>query len=90
MNDGFSKITSLLPGIIGLSSMTYTSPAPSGAGSTSKTTVPSMTASGISPDDTTIVDYVRELRNSAQFSEVLITNMNENEYNEWQFTLTMK
>jgi hypothetical protein len=46
--------------------------------------------SGISPDDTTIVDYVRDLRNSGQFKEVLVTNMNENEYNEWQFTLTLK
>jgi Tfp pilus assembly protein PilN len=90
VNDGLSKITSLLPGIIGVSSITYSGPAPASSGATGSTIVPSHMVSGISPDDTTIVDYVRDLRNSGQFKEVLVTNMNENEYNEWQFTLTLK
>jgi hypothetical protein len=33
---------------------------------------------------------VRALRNSGQFSSVLISNMSETEFNLWQFTLTLK
>lgn len=84
VNSDLSKVTSMLPGIIALSSINYSSQ--SGTASA----LPIWTVSGNSPDDSTIVDYVRDLRNSEQFSEVLITNMNEQEYNEWQFTLTLK
>jgi hypothetical protein len=45
---------------------------------------------GVAPDDTTIVDYVRDLRNSGQFSQVLIANMSEVDFNKWTFTLNMK
>jgi type IV pilus assembly protein PilM len=82
VNGSLSKVTSLLPGIIGLTSINYNT-------QSGTTTTSTLTVSGISPDDTTIVDYVRELRNSGQFSEVLITNMNEMEFNQWQFTLTL-
>jgi Tfp pilus assembly protein PilN len=75
VNGDLSKATSLLPGIITLNSISY------GQG---------MTLAGIAPDETTIVDYVRVLRNSGQFSQVLISGMTEIEYNKWQFALTLQ
>jgi type IV pilus assembly protein PilM len=74
-NGDLSKVTSLLPGIVELTSISYSQ---------------SLTISGTAPDDTTIVNYVRDLTNSGQFSEVLITDMRETEFNEWQFSLTLK
>jgi type IV pilus assembly protein PilM len=75
VNSDLGTITSLLPGIINLSSLVY------GNG---------YTIAGIAPDDTTIVDYVRALRNSGKFSQVLISNMNEVDFNKWQFTLNLQ
>jgi hypothetical protein len=75
VNCDLSKATSLLPGIIKLKSISYSQ---------------SLTISGTAPDETIIVNYVRDLRNSGQFSEVLISDMHEIEYNEWQFSLTLK
>jgi len=76
VNGNLSKVTSSLPGIASLQSISYNNEA--------------TTVTGTAPADTTIVDYVRALRNSGQFSEVLISNMNEVEFNKWQFTLTLK
>ncbi len=75
-NGAISKVTSLLPGIIEVTSITYSSTG--------------ITISGTAPDDTTVVDYVRDLRNSNQFSQVLISGMTETEFNTWQFTLALK
>ena len=75
-NGAISKVTSLLPSIIEVTSITYGS-----AG---------IAISGTAPDDTTVVDYVRDLRNSNQFSQVLISGMTETELNTWQFTLALK
>jgi type IV pilus assembly protein PilM len=75
VNNNLSKVTSLLPGIIDLKSIVY------GQG---------ITITGTAPDDTTVVDYVRALTNSGQFSQVLISNMQEIQFNQWQFTLTLK
>jgi Tfp pilus assembly protein PilN len=75
VNGDISRVTSLLPGIIDVTSISY------GTG---------ITVTGTAPDDTIIVDYVRALRNSGQFSQVLISNMSEIEYNQWQFSLTLK
>jgi type IV pilus assembly protein PilM len=75
VNGDIGKVTSLLPGIIDVTSISYAT---------------GITVTGLAPDDTTIVDYVRELRNSGQFSSVLISNMSEIEYNQWQFSLTLK
>jgi type IV pilus assembly protein PilM len=75
VNGDISRVTSLLPGIIDVTSISY------GTG---------ITVTGTAPDDTIIVDYVRALRNSGQFSSVLISNMSEIEYNQWQFSLTLK
>lgn len=76
VNSDLSTVTSLLPGIITLKSITYSS---SG-----------LILTGTAPDDTTIVNYVRDLTNSGKFSQVLISNMAELEFNQWQFTLTLK
>ena len=76
INGALSKVTSSLPGIVALNSISCSNQA--------------TTVTGTAPDDTIIVDYVRTLRNSAQFSSVLISNMSEVEYNRWQFTLTLK
>lgn len=76
VNGNISTVTSLLPGIIEARSIGYNNEA--------------IAITGIAPADITIVDYVRELRNSGQFSEVLISDMREVEYNEWQFTLQLK
>jgi hypothetical protein len=84
VNSSLSKVTSLLPGIVELASISYIQ-------RTTKTeTTHTLIINGISPDETTIVNYVRDLRNSGQFSEVLISDMRETQLNEWQFTLTVK
>jgi type IV pilus assembly protein PilM len=75
VNGDLSEVTSLLPGIVKLKSISYSQ---------------SLTVSGTAPDDSTIVNYVRDLTNSGQFSEVLISDMREIEFNEWQFSLTLK
>jgi type IV pilus assembly protein PilM len=75
VNGDISTITSLLPGIIDVTSISYDT---------------GITITGTAPDDTTIVDYVRALRNSNQFSQVLISSMKETEFNLWQFSLTLK
>jgi hypothetical protein len=83
-NAFLSKATSLSPGIIQLQSISYS------MSTTKDVTGSILTIIGMSPDEMTIVNYVRDLTNSGQFSEVLITNMSELELNEWQFTLTLK
>ncbi|MCJ7515732.1 MAG: pilus assembly protein PilM [Dehalococcoidia bacterium] len=75
VNGDISKVTSLLPGIIDVTSISY------GTG---------ITVNGSAPDDTTVADYVRALRNSNQFSQVLISSMKETEFNTWTFTLALK
>lgn len=75
-NSDISTVTSLLPGIIQVTLIDYGSKG--------------ITVVGTAPDDTTIVDYVRALRNSGQFSSVLISIMSEVEYNQWQFSLAIK
>jgi Tfp pilus assembly protein PilN len=77
VNNSLSKVTSLLPGIIDVESINYD-------------TKGSVTVTGIAPDDTIVIDYVRSLTDSGQFSSVMISNMAETEINTWQFTLTMK
>lgn len=84
VNGDLSKVTSLLPGIIDVNTIEYTTSV-----SAAQTTA-TLTVSGTAPDDTTVVDYIRDLTNSGQFSSVLISDMVETEYNQWQFTLTLK
>jgi cell division protein FtsL len=75
VNGDLSKVTSLLPGIIKITAISYST---------------SVAITGTAPDNTIIVDYVRALTNSGRFSSILITNMNEVQYNQWAFTLTLK
>jgi len=76
VNGDLSTITSLAPLIVNIGSITY------GTGG--------ITVTGLAPDDTVIVDYVRALRNSGRFSQVLISNMLEVEFNNWSFALIVK
>ena len=76
----------MLPGIIELNSISYTQ----SKNEEDDEIIQSLTITGISPDETTIVNYVRDLRNSGQFSEVLIADMLEVDFNEWSFNLTLK
>jgi Tfp pilus assembly protein PilN len=76
VNNSLSKVTSLLPGIIEVNSIAYSSG--------------TLTVTGTAPDDTTVINYVRDLTNSGQFSSVMISNMAEMTYNQWQFTLTLQ
>ena len=75
VNGDISTITSLLPGIVGLTSISY------GEG---------YFVTGTAPDDTTVVDYVHALTNSGKFSQVLIKEMSEVEFNLWHFTLNLQ
>jgi type IV pilus assembly protein PilM len=76
VNNDISKVTSLLPGIINVTSISYGT-----AG---------ISITGTAPDDTTVVDYVRALRNSNQFSQVLISGMTETSFNTWNFSLSIQ
>jgi type IV pilus assembly protein PilM len=76
VNGDISKVTSLLPGIINVASISY------GTGG--------ITITGTATDDTTVADYVRDLRNSNQFSQVLISSMTETSLNTWNFNLSLK
>ncbi|MFC2051093.1 pilus assembly protein PilM [Chloroflexota bacterium] len=84
VNGYLSKATSLLPGIVDLISISYSQTTENG------TTKHFLTIEGSAPDETTIVNYVRNLRNSGQFSEVLISDMVEVEFNAWSFLLTLQ
>lgn len=75
VNGDLSAVTSLLPGIMSISSISYST---------------GVTIIGTAPDDTTVVDYVRSLRNSGQFSQVLISSMAELEFNNWSFSVSAK
>lgn len=75
VNGDLSKITSLLPGTIDLTSISY--------GSSSR-------ISGTAPDEVTILGYIRDLRDTGRFSQVIISDMHELEYNKWNFTLTLE
>ncbi len=74
-NEDLSAVISMLPGIVELKSVAY------GSG---------ITVIGTAPDDTTIVNYVRDLRNSGTFTQVLISDMKELEFNEWHFQLLLR
>ena len=75
MNSDLSKVTSLLPGIIDLNSISYGE---------------NVAINGTAPDEATILSYCRSLRDTGRFSEVTVSNMKEMEYNEWDFTLTLE
>lgn len=79
-NADLAQVTSLLPGTIKLQSISYSQAA----------TGLNLTLTGTASDKTIVVDYARALRGSGRFSEVLITDMKEVEYNRWNFTLTLK
>jgi len=75
VNSDLSKVTSLLPGIIDLNSISYSE---------------NVVINGIAPDEATILSYCRSLRDTGRFYEVTVSDMHEVEYNEWNFTVTLK
>jgi type IV pilus assembly protein PilM len=77
VNGDLGKVTSLLPGIVELKTISY---------SYDK----SFSISGTAPDETTILSYASALRNTGRFEEVTVSNMHELEFNNWEFTLTLK
>lgn len=76
VNRDLSKVTSLLPGTIDLDSIDYGEE--------------DLEISGTAPDEAAILSYCRSLRDTGRFSEVLVSDMHEVEYNEWDFTLTLE
>ena len=76
INGDLSKVTSLLPGIVDLTSINYDG------------TI--LTITGSAPDEAMVLSYVRVLRDTERFSSALISKMQEVEYNEWSFTLTLE
>ena len=82
VNGDLSRATSLLPGIIDVTIIEYDEAIKE------KEITHTLVIQGIAPDETTIVNYVRELRNSGQFSAVLTTEMDEIQFNEWTFKVT--
>jgi type IV pilus assembly protein PilM len=75
VNGDLSKVTSLMPGTVDLESIDYGEE--------------DLEISGTAPDEATILDYCRSLRDTARFCEVLVSDMCQVEYNEWDFTLTL-
>lgn len=75
VNRELSKVTSLLPGTIDMASIIYGE---------------SITIAGTAPDEATILSYARTLRDSGRFSQVTVSDMKEEEYNEWSFVLTLE
>ena len=45
---------------------------------------------GVAPDKEIILSYIRGLRDTNRFSSVMLSNMTEVAYNEWNFTLTLE
>lgn len=75
VNEGLKAVTALLPGTAVPKSISYGE---------------SLTIAATAPDKTTILDYVTALRNTGRFSQVIISDMHEVEYNKWDFLLTLK
>lgn len=75
VNTDLSKIISLLPGTAKLTSLSYTT---------------GWTIIGITRDADTVLRFSSALKNSGRFSEVLVTNVQQNTSSEWGFTLTIQ
>jgi len=98
VNGDLSKVTSLLPGTIDLSSIKYSL---EGEMELEKdltvlaeqekeiTMLVRVLVEGTAPDAETILSYARALRDTGRFSNVSVYDMLEVEYNEWQFTLAL-
>ena len=78
VNQDLSKVTSLLPGNVELDSIIYDEEEED------------LQIQGTAPDEATILSYCRSLRDTGRFSDVLVSDMYEVEYNEWDFTLTLE
>ena len=75
INERLAKVTSLKPGNAQIKSINYT-----GA---------SISVSGTSPDMALVLNYVSALRDSGMFSKVVIRDLTEVQFNEWNFILQL-
>jgi type IV pilus assembly protein PilM len=75
VNDELSMVTSLMAGTIYPETIKYGN---------------SWSIVGVAPNTETILEYVRLLRDSGQFSEVLLSSMQEMDFDEWKFIITLK
>jgi len=96
VNGDLSKVTSLLPATVDLSSISYsreiaievsTQITQVGEESTEVTMLLRMLVAGTAPDEETVLSYARDLRDSDRFANVVLLSMGEVEYNEWSFSL---
>lgn len=75
VNGDLARITSLLPGIVNLSSISYGE---------------KVFINGNAPDKTTILSYTRALRDTGRFANVMMSDMHEVDYNRWFFILMLE
>lgn len=74
INGDLSKITSLLPGTIDLTSISHGD---------------KIFLHGNAPDKATILNYTKALRDTGRFTNVIIADMHEIDYHRWAFILTL-
>jgi type IV pilus assembly protein PilM len=74
-NGDLAEITSLLPGTVNLTSVSYAE---------------QVFIHGNAPDKTTILSYTRALRDTGRFTNVIISDMHEVDYHRWAFILMLE
>jgi type IV pilus assembly protein PilM len=74
-NGDLAEITSLLPGTVNLTSISYAE---------------QVFIHGNAPDKATILSYTRALRDTGRFTNVIISDMHELDYHRWAFILMLE
>ncbi len=77
--DGLNDVTSMLSGYVILNSINYQQ-----SSDTEKLVI-----KGYAPDETTILDYLTELKNTKRYDSVEVLTMEVEDYNKVTFTLTL-
>lgn len=75
VNGDLSRITSLLPGTVNLTSISYGD---------------KVFIHGNAPDKATILNYTKALRDSGRFFNIIISDMHEIDYHRWAFILMLE
>jgi type IV pilus assembly protein PilM len=75
VNEKLAKATSLKPGNVEVTSISYAT---------------TLSVSGTAPDKALVLHYASALRDSGKFSSVIVQQLTEVEFNEWSFTILMK
>ena len=96
VNGDLSKVTSLLPATVDLSSISYsrdieieveTQITLVAEEETKVKMLVRLLVAGTAPDEETVLGYARGLRDTDRFANVVPLSMEEVEYNEWNFSL---